>query len=60
MNEVPTMTGFEFAQTFSTIEEKLIVLFVDATKTACKMAGIDFDNLTTEEQQAAVLELMRR
>lgn len=54
------MTGFEFAQTFDTIEEKLIVLFVDATKTACKMAGIDFDAMTTEEQQAAVLELMRR
>lgn len=54
------MTGFEFAQTFDAIEEKLIVLFVDATNTACKMAGIDFDAMTTEEQQAAVLEFMRR
>lgn len=54
------MTGFEFAQTFTTTEEKMIVLFMDSAKTAYAMAGMDFDSLPMEERVEVVLKMMRK
>ena len=54
------MTGFEFAQTVNTNEEKLIVLFMDAAKKAYNMAGKDFDSLPVEEREAIVFNFMER
>ena len=48
------MTGFEFAKQFDTIEEKMIVMFMDAAKTAYKMAGMDFDSLPEQEKMDIV------
>lgn len=45
------MTGFEFAKEYNTIDEKMIVLFMDAVKTAYKMNGIDFDSLPQSERE---------
>lgn len=44
------MSGFEFQKQFGTIEEKMIVLLMDAVKTAYNMAGINFDELSQEEK----------
>lgn len=48
------MTGFEFAKQFDTIEEKTIVMFMDAAKTAYEMAGMDFDSLPEQEKMDIV------
>ena len=53
------MTGFEFAKTFDTMEEKVLVLFVDAVKAACDMDGIDFDSMSDEEKVNMVYRLMK-
>ena len=54
------MTGFEFANKFNTIEEKMIVLFMDAAKTAYNMAGMDFDSLPEQEKMDIVYKMMTR
>ena len=54
------MTGFEFAKTFDTMEEKMLVLFLDAVKTACNMAGIDFDSMSDEEKMNMAYGLMKQ
>lgn len=54
------MTGFEFAQTFNTIEEKMIVLFMDAAKKAYAMVGIDFDSLPVEDRVEIVHSFMKK
>ena len=54
------MTGFEFAKKFNTTEEKMIVLFMDAAKTAYKMAGMDFDSLPEQEKMDIVYKMMKR
>ena len=54
------MTGFEFAKQFNTIEEKTIVLFMDAAKTAYNMAGMDFDSLPEQEKMDIVYRMMTR
>ena len=53
------MNGFEFAQQYSTIEEKMSVLILDAVKTAYNMAGLDFDSLTEEEKLNAINTLIK-
>ena len=53
------MTGFEFAKTFDMAEEKMSVLLLDAVKTACNMAGIDFDSMSVEEKMNMVYGLMK-
>jgi hypothetical protein len=58
--EVIKMTGFEFAKTFATTEEKMIVLFTGVAKKAYAMAGKDFDSLPIEERKEIVLSLMRK
>lgn len=57
--EVIKMTGFEFAQQFDTMGEKAIVLVMDALKKAYKMAGLDFDTLTTEEKISAIKNVVK-
>lgn len=54
------MKGFEFAKRFDTIEEKMIVLFMDAAKTAYNMAGIDFDSLPEQEKIDIVYKMITR
>lgn len=54
------MKGFEFAKQFGTIEEKMIVLFMDAAKTAYNMAGMDFDSLPDQEKMDIVYKMMTR
>ena len=54
------MKGFEFAKQFDTIEEKMIVLFMDAAKTAYKMVGMDFDSLPEQEKMDIVYKMMTR
>ena len=54
------MKGFEFAKQFDTIEEKMIVLFMDAAKTAYNMAGMDFDSLPEQEKMDIVYKMMTR
>lgn len=54
------MTGFEFAKQFGTIEKKTIVMFMDAAKTAYKMAGMDFDSLPEQEKMDIVYKMMKR
>ena len=54
------MTGFEFAKQFNTIGEKMIVLFMDAAKTAYNMAGMDFDSLPEREKMDIVYKMMTR
>ena len=54
------MKGFEFAKQFDTIEEKIIVLFMDAAKTAYNMAGMDFDSLPEQEKMDIVYKMMTR
>ena len=58
--EETKMTGFEFAKQFDTIEEKMIVLFMDAAKTAYNMAGMDFDSLPEQEKMDIVYKMMTR
>ena len=58
--EATEMTGFEFAKQFDTIEEKMIVLFMDAAKTAYNMAGMDFDILPDQEKMDIVYKMMTR
>ena len=58
--EATTMKGFEFSKQFDTIEEKMIVLFMDAAKTAYNMSGIDFDSLTEQEKMDIVYKMMTR
>lgn len=54
------MKGFEFAKRFDTIEEKMIVLFMDAAKTAYNMAGMDFDSLPEQEKIGIVYKMITR
>lgn len=54
------MTGFEFAQTCNTNEEKMIVLFIDAAKKAYNMAGKDFDTLPANEREEIVFNFMKK
>ena len=54
------MTGFEFAKQFDTIEKKMIVLFMDAAKTAYNMDGMDFDSLPEQEKMDIVYKMMTR
>lgn len=54
------MTGFEFAKQFNTVDEKMIVLFMDAAKTAYNMAGMDFDSLPEREKMDIVYKMMKR
>lgn len=54
------MKGFEFAKQFDTIEEKMIVLFMDAAKTDYNMAGMDFDSLHEQEKIDVVYKMMTR
>ena len=54
------MSGFEYAKQFNTIEEKMIVLFMDAAKTAYNMAGMDFDSLPEREKMDIVYKMMTR
>ena len=54
------MKGFEFAKQFDTIEGKMIVLFLDAAKTAYNMAGMDFDSLPDQEKIDIVYKMMAR
>ena len=58
--EATEMKGFEFAKQFDTIEEKIIVLFMDAAKTAYNMAGMDFDSLPEQEKIDIVYKMMTR
>ena len=58
--EATKMTGFEFAKQFDTAEEKMIVLFMDAAKTAYNMAGMDFDSLPEQEKMDIVYKMMTR
>lgn len=44
------MTGFEFAKQFNSTEEKMIVLVMDAVKTAYNRAGLNFDGLSQAER----------
>ena len=54
------MKGFEFAKQFYTAEEKMIVLFMDAAKTAYNMAGMDFDSLPEQEKMDIVYKMMTK
>ena len=54
------MTGFEFAKQFDNAEEKMIVLFMDAAKTAYNMAGMDFDRLPEQEKMDIVYKMMTK
>ena len=54
------MKGFEFAKQFEIIEGKMIVLFMDADKTAYNMAGMDFDSLPEQEKMDIVYKMMTR
>ena len=54
------MTGFEFAKQFDTIEGKMIVLFMDAAKTAYNMAGMDFDSLPEQDKIDIVYNMITR
>ena len=54
------MKGFEFAKRFDTIEEKIIVMFMDAAKTAYNMAGMDFDILPEQEKIDIVYKMITR
>ena len=54
------MKDFEFAKRFDTIEEKTIVLFMDAAKTAYNMAGMDFDSLPEQEKIDIVYKMIAR
>lgn len=54
------MTGFEFAKEYNTIDEKMIVLFMDATKTAYKMNGLDFDSLPQSERESILIEIINK
>ena len=58
--EATKMTGFEFAKQFDNAEEKMIVLFMDAAKTAYNMAGMDFDSLPDQEKMDIVYKMMTR
>ena len=58
--EATKMTGFEFAKQFDTIDEKMIVLFMDAAKTAYNMAGMDFDSLPDQEKMDIVYKMITR
>ena len=54
------MKGFEFAKQFDTIEKKMIVLFMDAAKTAYNMAGMDFDRLPAQANVGIVYKMITR
>ena len=54
------MIGFDLAKQFDTIEENMIVLFMDAAKTAYNMAGMDFDSLPEQEKMDIVYKMMTR
>ncbi len=54
------MTGFEFAKEYNTIDEKMIVLFMDAAKTAYKMNGIDFDSLPQSERESILTGIINK
>ena len=54
------MKGFEFAKRFDTIDGKMIVLFMDAAKTAYNMSGMDFDSLPEQEKIDIVYKMITR
>ena len=54
------MKGFEFAKQFDAIEEKMIVLFMDAAKTAYNMAGMDFGSMPEQEKMDIVYKMMTK
>ena len=54
------MTGFEFAKEHNTIDEKMIVLLMDAAKTAYKMNGIDFDSLPQSERESILTGIINK
>lgn len=54
------MTGFEFAKEYNTIDEKMIVLFMDATKMAYKMSGVDFDSLPMSERESILTGIINK
>ena len=58
--EATKMKGFEFAKQFDTAEEKMIVLFMDAAKTAYNMSGMDFDSLPEQEKIDIVYKMITR
>ena len=58
--EATKMKGLEFAKQFDTAEEKMIVLFMDAAKTAYNMAGMNFDSLPEQEKMDIVYKMMTR
>ena len=54
------MKGFEFAEQFDTIEVKMIVLFMDAAKTAYNMAGMNFDSRPKQDKMDIVYKMITR
>lgn len=54
------MTGFEFAKEYNTIDEKIIVLFMDAAKMAYKMNGVDFDPLPQSERESILTGIINK
>ena len=55
------MNGFEFAKSFDSMEEKiLVVLVMDATRAAYRKAGMNFDTLSNEEKQEILLNNLKK
>lgn len=54
------MTGFEYAQTCKSMDEKILVLLLDATKLAYHMAGMDFDSLPLDEKEAVMMKQVEK
>lgn len=54
------MNGFEFAKSFDSMEEKILVLVMDATRAAYRRAGMNFDTLSNEEKQEILLNNLKK
>ncbi len=54
------MNGFEFAKSFDSMEEKILVLVMDATRAAYRKAGMNFDTLSNEEKQEILLNNLKK
>lgn len=54
------MTGFEYAQTCKSMDEKILVLLLDATKLAYHMAGMDFDSLPPDEKETVMMKQVEK
>lgn len=52
--------GFEFAKSFDSMEEKILVLVMDATRAAYRKAGMNFDALSNEEKQEILLNNLKK